>query len=94
LKTITSEDKFLYKIVLKNPLPLPLVKERNFKLDLELVDYKTNEPVRNMKKFVVLISIYSSENPPKLLEFNTAGNCILKGHSGKFFNSGECSIEK
>jgi len=31
LKTISCQEKFLYKIVLKNPLVQPLVKERNFK---------------------------------------------------------------
>ena len=29
-----------------------------------------------------------------MIEFNTAGNCIMKGHCGKSIVSGECIIEK
>ena len=42
----------------------------------------------------MITSIYSSETPAKQVEFNTAGNCILKGHAGRFFEQGECSIDK
>ena len=35
LKSITSQTQFQYKIVLKTPLQQPLIKERNFRLDLQ-----------------------------------------------------------
>lgn len=91
---ITNEENFKYRIVLKNPIVQPLVKERNFRLNLALVDIQTGEVVKNSSKIFLLISVYSSENPPQLVEYNTAGNCIVKGHSGKFLQSGECNIEK
>jgi len=42
----------------------------------------------------LIINIYTSESPPKLVELNTSGNYIIKGNSKHYFDNGKCLIEK
>ena len=85
LKALTTQEKFDYKITLKNPVNQPLVKERNFRIDLELVNIHTGQVVKNSNKLFLITSIYSSECPPKLVEFNTGGNPNPPHYSLKIF---------
>jgi len=68
-----SNPEFQYQLVLKNDLPLPLYRERNFKFTVYLVDTNGNI-VENSNRIPLTIGIYSSENPPKYIDSNTAGN--------------------
>ena len=63
-------------------------------MELELVRKNHDIQADNSNRIPLIINIYSSENPPKMIEFNTAGNCIMKGHCGKSLVAGECIIEK
>jgi len=40
------------------------------------------------------LALYSSENPPKFIEKNTAGQKILKGYIEQSLNQGICRFEK
>jgi hypothetical protein len=84
---------FKYSIVLKNDLPLPLYRERNFKFTVMLVDTQGNV-VENSNKIPLTIGIYSSENPPKYIDANTAGNKILKGFIEKDLVNGSATFDK
>jgi len=88
----TNPD-FQYQLVLKSDLPLPLYRERNFKFTVILTDKKGN-PVENSNRIPLTIAIYSSENPPKYIDSNTAGNKILKGFIEKDLVNGSATFEK
>lgn len=84
---------FQYQLVLKSDMPLPLYRERNFKFTVILTDKKGN-PVENSNRIPLTIGIYSSENPPKYIDSNTAGNKILKGFIEKDLVNGSATFEK
>ena len=67
---------FPYQLVLKSDLQLPLYRERNFKFTVILTD-KNGNPVENTNRIPLTIGIYSSENPPKFIDSNTAGNFFV-----------------
>jgi hypothetical protein len=48
-------------------------------LEIEITDLEGNL-VRNSNKIPLSLALYSSENPPKFIEKNTAGQKILKGY--------------
>lgn len=85
--------EFQYNIVLKSELSLPLYRERNFKFTVLLTDNNGNA-VENTNRIPLTIGIYSSENPPKYIDSNTAGNKILKGFIEKDLINGTASFEK
>jgi hypothetical protein len=86
-ETVTVEDlvtylygpapDFHYNLVLKSDLELPLYRERNFKFTVILTD-KNGNPVENSNRIPLTIGIYSSENPPKYIDSNTAGKIQMK----------------
>jgi len=84
---------FQYQIILKSDLPLPLYRERNFKFTVVLTD-KNGNTVENSNRIPLTIGLYSSENPPKYIDANTAGNKILKGFIEKDLISGTATFEK
>jgi len=84
---------FPYQLILKSDLSLPLYRERNFKFTVILTDKKGN-PVENANRIPLTIGIYSSENPPKYIDSNTAGNKILKGFIEKDLVNGTATFEK
>jgi len=84
---------FGYQLVLKHDLPLPLYRERNFKFTVILTD-KNGNPVENTNRIPLTIGIYSSENPPKFIDSNTAGNKILKGFIDKDLVNGSVTFDK
>jgi len=88
-----SNPDFGYQLVLKNDLPLPLYRERNFKFTVILTD-KNGNPVENTNRIPLTIGIYSSENPPKFIDSNTAGNKILKGFIDKDLVNGSVTFDK
>jgi len=67
---------------LNTPLDQPLYRERNFNINVSLVDRNDNA-VCNMNRIPLNISIYTSENSPKFIDTNTSGNKILKGNTDK-----------
>jgi len=87
------KPEFKYNLVLKHDLPLPLYRERNFKFTVMLVDNNGNV-VENSNKIPLTIGIYSSENPPKYIDSNTAGNKILKGFIEKDLMNGSATFDK
>jgi len=87
------KPEFKYNLVLKHDLPLPLYRERNFKFTVMLVDNNGNV-VENSNKIPLTIGIYSSENPPKYIDANTAGNKILKGFIEKDLVNGSATFDK
>jgi hypothetical protein len=88
-----SNPDFPYQLVLKSDLQLPLYRERNFKFTVILTD-KNGNPIENSNRIPLTIGIYSSENPPKYIDSNTAGNKILKGFIEKDLINGTASFEK
>ena len=58
---------------------MPLYRERNFNLRLELIDEK-GDKVQNSNKIPMSLALYTCENPPKFIEKNTAGQKMLKGY--------------
>lgn len=88
-----ANTDFQYQLVLKSELPLPLYRERNFRFTVILTDKKGN-PIENPNRIPLTIGIYSSENPPKYIDCNTAGNKILKGFIEKDLVNGSASFEK
>jgi hypothetical protein len=50
--------------------------------------------VKNNNKIPLSLAIYSSENPPKFIEKNTAGQKILKGYIEQSLHHGQCRFEK
>jgi hypothetical protein len=84
---------FNYQLVLKSDLQLPLYRERNFKFTVLLTDRNGN-PVENTNRIPLTIGIYSSENPPKFIDSNTAGNKILKGFIDKDMVNGTVTFDK
>jgi len=84
---------FQYQIILKSDLPLPLYRERNFKFTVVLTD-KNGNTVENSNRIPLTIGLYSSENPPKYIDANTAGNKILKGFIEKDLMNGTATFEK
>lgn len=85
--------EFHYNLILKSEMELPLYRERNFKFTVLLTDNKGNV-VENVNRIPLTIGIYSSENPPKFIDTNTAGNKILKGFIDKDLINGQASFEK
>jgi len=88
-----NNPDFHYQLILKSDLPLPLYRERNFKFTVILTDKKGN-PIENSNRIPLTIGIYSSENPPKFIDSNTAGNKILKGFIEKDLVNGSATFEK
>lgn len=88
-----SNSDFPYQLILKSDLALPLYRERNFKFTVVLTDKKGN-PIENSNRIPLTIGIYSSENPPKYIDSNTAGNKILKGFIEKDLVNGTATFEK
>lgn len=88
-----SNPDFQYNLVLKTDLQLPLYRERNFKFTVILTD-KNGNPIENSNRIPLTIGIYSSENPPKYIDSNTAGNKILKGFIEKDLINGTATFEK
>lgn len=101
--TVTSENlltylygpktDFKYQIVLQSEFQLPLYRERNFKFTVHLADLEGNI-IENFNRIPVSIGIYSSENPPKYIDSNTAGNKILKGFTEKDLVNGSATFDK
>lgn len=88
-----ANSDFPYQLILKSDLGLPLYRERNFKFTVVLTDKKGN-PIENSNRIPLTIGIYSSENPPKYIDSNTAGNKILKGFIEKDLVNGSATFEK
>jgi len=55
---------------------------------------KNGNPIENSNRIPLSIGIYSSENPPKYIDSNTAGNKILKGFIEKDLINGQAAFEK
>jgi len=84
---------FTHQLVLKTNIPLPLYRERNFKFTLLLTD-KNGNLVENANRIPLTIGIYNSENVPKFIDTNTAGNKILKGFIEKDLINGSVTFDK
>jgi len=50
--------------------------------------------IENFNRIPINIGIYSSENPPKYIDSNTAGNKILKGFTEKDLVNGSATFDK
>jgi len=87
------KQDFKYQLVLKNELPAPLYRERNFKFTVFLTDQEGNL-VKNTNRIPLTIAIYTSENPPKYVDVNTSGNKILKGMIDKDLVDGAVTFDK
>jgi hypothetical protein len=84
---------FTHQLVLKTNISLPLYRERNFKFTLLLTD-KNGNLVENANRIPLTIGIYNSENVPKFIDTNTAGNKILKGFIEKDLINGSVTFDK
>jgi len=84
---------FQYQLIFKNELPLPLYRERNFKFTVLLTD-KEGNIVKNANRIPLTLAIYTSENPPKFIDVNTAGNKVLKGMIDRDLVDGVARFDK
>lgn len=62
-------------------------------MNIELCDLE-GRVVKNSNKIPLSLALYSSENPPKFIEKNTAGQKILKGYIEQSLHQGLCRFEK
>lgn len=89
-----SAQPFEYSLVIKGEIPTTLYRERYFNLDLTLIDNTTGAPVINFNKLVLQLQLFTSENTPKPLTFNTSGNPAIKGVSEVEMVGGRASFDK
>lgn len=50
--------------------------------------------MKNSNKIPLSIALYTSENPPKYIEKNTAGHSILKGYIEQSLVNGFCKFDR
>ena len=83
---ICKPGLYKYQLNLEDKLIFPLYKERNFCLNLSISDLNGNKAkLRNPEKFQ--LCLYTSENPPKPVTYNTSGSNVLRGNIETFANS-------
>jgi hypothetical protein len=85
---------FLYGIKPRKDFPSLLYRERNLRIDVDLISLATGEKVNNINKITMGIAIYSSEVPPKLIALNTSGNKVFKGLTENDMAHGEVSFSR
>lgn len=74
LSYLCPKPCFKYSVEPCTPIDSIMVKERNFKLDFRLVSKEDNSLLENTPEGLYLeFKLYSAENPPKQIEFNTCG---------------------
>jgi len=88
-----SQKDFQYQLIFKNEIPLPLYRERNFKFTVLLTD-KEGKVVKNANRIPLTLAMYTSENPPKFIDVNTAGNKVLKGMIDRDLIDGVARFDK
>lgn len=69
---------FEYTLNLLSEVPSPAYKERAFSILFQVADLQ-GKPVTCEKKLNFKAELYNTENPPKLVKFNTAGEQIMRG---------------
>lgn len=85
--------RYQYKLVTETDIETPLVRERNFAINVKLVD-SDGEIVRNSNKMLLNVNIYTEDLPPINVQTNTQGQKSTKGGTDKVLDKGECSISK
>lgn len=70
--------KFEYTLNLVSEIPSPAYKERAFSILFQVTDLQGKQ-VTCEKKLNFKAELYNTENPPKLVKFNTAGESIMRG---------------
>jgi len=88
-----NTQDFEYNLILKADLSLPLYRGRNFGMEVLLTD-RNGIPVKNPMRIPLVVSIYTSENPPQHIEINNSGNKVLKGTVEKYLVNGIAYFEK
>lgn len=66
-----------YSIHLVSTLPNPVYKERAFCFSVDIIDKKGEISLLN-KNIILEIKLFTSDNPPRQIEFNTSGEKVLK----------------
>lgn len=74
LLALSEQNHYDHELKLRGEVANPAYKDRAFGLDLEL----TTEPPEGCE-FKVLL--FTTENPPKLIEKNTGGDKVMKGYT-------------
>lgn len=74
LQTLSDQKHYDHELKLRSEVANPAYKDRAFSLELEL----TTEPPEGCE-FKVLL--FTTENPPKLIEKNTGGDKVMKGYT-------------
>lgn len=73
LAFLCPKQNFRYSIEPSAPLDINFVKERNFRADFKIVDKEAKSLLTNHQGIFLEMKLYSAENPPKVIEFNTCG---------------------
>lgn len=82
LSYLCPKPCFKYMVEPCVPIDSVMVKERNFKMDFRLVSKDDNSLLQQSPEGLYLeFKLYSAENPPKQIEFNTCGK--VKPHLRK-----------
>ena len=80
LLLVLADQKHLqydFELKLRSEVPNPAYKDRAFSLDLEVTSADGNGTLPEGAEFKVLM--FTTENPPKLVEKNTGGDKVMKG---------------
>jgi len=85
--------RYQYKLVTETDIETPLVRERNFALNVKLVD-SDGEIVKNANKLLLNVVIYTEDLPPINVQTNTQGQKSTKGGTDKVLDKGECLLPK
>ncbi|KAM3147145.1 hypothetical protein pb186bvf_000861 [Paramecium bursaria] len=94
LKSLFETTDFQYSLIMVNDLEMPLFKDKNFNLELQLKDNK-GQMIRNPNKIELEVSLYSSDDKPVQLINNTSNQPILRQPDNHIWlHDGQVNIEK
>jgi hypothetical protein len=80
---------YRYELVLDGELPSPIFRERNLIIKVKVQDILTKEPVKNMNKLVLHLSMHSWEIPSNPIIRNKSGNKAIMGDTEVELRQGE-----
>ena len=96
-KSLCGESTHRYTLAPVSEIVNPVYKERTFSIDLQIVDADRNK-VELEKSIFCKIILFTTENPPKVIKFNTNGDIILKGnteiHGNSYFSFRKIAIKE
>ena len=72
-----EKNDYNYSILLTSPLPNPVYKDRAFCFSVDIIDKEGKISLLN-KNIALEIKLFTSDNPPRQIKYNTSGDKVLK----------------